>query len=78
MHLSRSILQAPPFDPYRGVEVFPGAHVRTDRELIEFIRRKAETIYHPGGTCRLGVDAQAVVDADARVREIARWRSGDR
>lgn len=53
VQVSRRILQAPPFAAYRGVEVFPGPHARTDAALIEFIRRKAETIYHPVGTCRM-------------------------
>ncbi len=35
-----------------------------------FIRRKAETIYHPVGTCRMGNDADAVVDSELRVRGI--------
>jgi choline dehydrogenase len=70
VQLSRRILQAPSFDPYRGVEVFPGSHATTDAALIDFIRRKAETIYHPVGTCRMGTDARAVVDAAARVRGI--------
>jgi choline dehydrogenase-like flavoprotein len=75
--LSRRILQAPPFDAYRGVEVFPGAHATTDAALIEFIRRKAETIYHPVGTCRMGLDTEAVVDAAARVRGIESLRVAD-
>ena len=75
--LSRRILQAPPFDAYRGVEVFPGSQVTTDAELIDFIRRKAETIYHPVGTCRMGNDSEAVVDAAARVHGIASLRVVD-
>jgi choline dehydrogenase len=70
VQLSRRILQAPPFDRYRGVEVFPGSHATTDAALIDFIRSKAETIYHPVGTCRMGVDGESVVDAAARVRGI--------
>ena len=53
-----------------GIEVFPGPHAMTDAALIEFIRRKAETIYHPVGTCRMGTDAGSVVDAAARVHGI--------
>ena len=36
--------------------------------LIEFIRNKAESIYHPVGTCRMGTDDAAVVDPELRVR----------
>ena len=77
VQLSRRILQAPPFDAYRGVEVFPGSHATTDAALIEFIRRKAETIYHPVGTCRMGADSESVVDASARVHGIAGLRVVD-
>ena len=37
---------------------------------MEFVRAKAETIYHPVGTCRMGVDEDAVVDPQLRVRGI--------
>jgi choline dehydrogenase len=77
VELSRRILQTPPFDRYRGVEVFPGSRAQTDAALIEFIRAKAETIYHPVGTCRMGTDAGSVVDADTRVHDIAGLRVVD-
>jgi choline dehydrogenase-like flavoprotein len=75
--LSREIFAATPFSPYRGTEIFPGASVRDERETIAFIRRKAETIYHPVGTCRMGRDTQAVVDAQLRVRGVAGLRVVD-
>jgi choline dehydrogenase-like flavoprotein len=65
--MSREILKQPAFDHYRGVEVFPGKEVQTDEELEAFIRRKAESIYHPVGTCKMGVDDQAVVDPELKV-----------
>jgi choline dehydrogenase len=77
VQLSRRILQTAPFDPFRGIEVFPGPHAMTDAALIEFIRRKAETIYHPVGTCRMGTDAKAVVDVGARVHGIECLRVAD-
>jgi choline dehydrogenase len=66
--ISREILNATPLARYRGQEVFPGAAAQTDADLAEFVRRKAESIYHPVGTCRMGNDAMAVVDAALRVR----------
>src|SRR5690606_23365405 len=42
----------------------------SDAELEQFVRGKAETIYHPAGTCRMGKDAAAVVDPQLRVRGI--------
>jgi choline dehydrogenase len=66
-HLSRDIFAQPAFDPWRGGEVYPGAQAESDEDLLEFIRRKAETIYHPVGTCRMGVDDGAVVSPELKV-----------
>jgi choline dehydrogenase-like flavoprotein len=75
--LSREIFAASPFDTYRGEEIFPGCNTCTDADLAAFIRRKAETIYHPIGTCRMGTDADAVVDHELRVRGVAGLRVVD-
>jgi choline dehydrogenase len=77
VRLSREILAAAPFGPYRGDEIFPGPGARTDDEIAAVIRRKAETIYHPVGTCRMGSDADAVVDAGLRVRGVEGLRVVD-
>jgi choline dehydrogenase-like flavoprotein len=68
--LSREILAHGAFDPYRGKPVFPESELRSDAEFEAFIRRKAESIYHPVGTCRMGQDTGAVVDSELRVRGI--------
>ncbi|WP_350015973.1 choline dehydrogenase [Rhodanobacter sp. IGA1.0] len=68
--LSREILDQPAFAPHRGAPVFPERRIDTDAEYTDFIRRKAETIYHPVGTCRMGNDDHAVVDSELRVRGI--------
>jgi choline dehydrogenase len=70
--LSREIMAQPAFAPYRGAEVFPGDDVRDEAGIVEFIRRKAESIYHPVGTCRMGAtDApDTVVDPQLRVRGV--------
>ena len=64
------------FDPYRGPEFSPGKDVRTDAEIDAWVRRTAETIYHPVGTCRMGVagDPNAVVDAELKVQGLAGLR----
>jgi choline dehydrogenase len=74
---SREILGAAPFDAYRGAEIFPGAHAGDAAALTQFIRAKAETIYHPVGTCRMGTDAHAVVDAELRVHGVSALRVVD-
>jgi choline dehydrogenase len=68
--LARRVLAAPAFDEYRGEEMQPGEHVQSDDEIKEFIRCKAETIYHPVGTCKMGHDAMAVVDDRLKVHGI--------
>jgi choline dehydrogenase len=62
--------------PYTGEELFPGKSVQTDAEIDAWIRRAAETIYHPVGTCRMGAagDAMAVVDGDCRVQGLEQLR----
>ena len=59
---------------YRGPEMAPGADVRTDAEIDAWVRRTAETIYHPVGTVRMGVDEKAPVDDELRVRGIGALR----
>jgi len=68
--LVREILQAAPFDEYRGDEVAPGADAQSDEELIEHIRETAESLYHPVGTCKMGDDEMAVVDDQLAVHGI--------
>jgi choline dehydrogenase len=66
--LSREIIHSPAFAPFRGSEVFPGEGVQSRQELEAVVRRKAETIYHPVGTCRMGTDTGSVVDPQLRLR----------
>lgn len=67
---ARKLLAARTFDPYRGQEIFPGKEVQSAQQIEQFIRRKAETIYHPAGTCKMGHDEMAVVDDTLKVRGI--------
>ncbi|MFU8832956.1 MAG: GMC family oxidoreductase, partial [Wenzhouxiangella sp.] len=70
VRLAREILSQPAFKPFRGHEIFPGNEVVSRDGLVEFIREKAETIYHPVGTCRMGAGPDAVVDGTLRVHGI--------
>src|SRR5580692_1125267 len=63
----RDVFAQKAFDPYRGPELMPGAHVRTDEQIDTFVRKTAETIYHPVGTAKMGHDKDAVVDTQCRV-----------
>ena len=75
--MSRDIAAQSAFDPYRGPEMLPGSEVKTDDEIDAFIRAKSETIYHPVGTVRMGVDDAAPLDGDLRMRSIEGLRVVD-
>ena len=77
--VSREIVAQSPFDAFRGREIFPGADARDRDALHAFVRRKAESIYHPVGTCRMGPadDPGAVVDARLRVHGVEGLRVVD-
>jgi choline dehydrogenase len=66
----REVAGASALAPYRGVERAPGESVRSDADIESYLRRGLETIYHPVGTCKMGTDADAVVDPALRVRGI--------
>ncbi len=75
--IQRKILAAPAFDAYRADEIFPGSETQTDEQITDFIREKAESIYHPIGTCKMGVDEMAVVDPNLQVHGIEGLRVVD-
>ncbi len=79
VRMARKILQAKPFDQFKGTEWLPGAAVETDDEILSFIREKAETIYHPIGTCKMGRadDPMAVVTPDLKVKGVEGLRVVD-
>src|SRR5262245_29510350 len=77
--IGREIFASSAFDPYRADEFQPGAAVKTDAELEQWVRAKCETIYHPVGTCKMGPDndPMAVVDHRCRVRGLVGLRVVD-
>jgi choline dehydrogenase len=62
---------------FRGAEVLPGPGVETAAEIDGFIRARANTAYHPSGTCRMGSDDASVVDPQCRVRGVSGLRVAD-
>lgn len=58
----REILAQKSFSPYFLQEFEPGDSVQTEEQIRQYIRQKSETIYHPVGTCKMGIDPMAVVD----------------
>ena len=73
----RHIFKAPAMAPYIVEELEPGAQCDNDDELLDFIRRRGSTTYHPVGTCRMGPDPKAVVDERLRVRGFSGLRVVD-
>ncbi|WP_369140774.1 choline dehydrogenase [Modestobacter versicolor] len=59
---ARTLLAQPAFAPYDAGEITPGPRVRTDEDVLEFVRRTGKTGLHPTSSCRMGVDDLAVVD----------------
>ncbi|WP_366656838.1 choline dehydrogenase [Fodinicurvata sp. EGI_FJ10296] len=74
LHLTREIFAQPAFDPYRGAELSPGPGVSSNDEIDDWVAETAETAYHPAGTCRMGEDADAVVDSECRVHGVEALR----
>ena len=75
--LTREIAATSPFKDMLGAEVFPGPHVQSDDELRAHVRLTCNTIFHPTGTCKMGVDALAVVDHELRVHGLRGLRVAD-
>ena len=76
-HIGRQIIATEPYRSLIFSEVRPGAHVVEEDDIRSFIRQVAGTVYHPCGTCRMGEDDKAVVDAELRVRGVEGLRVAD-
>ena len=77
VRIARDIFRQPAFDAWRAEEIFPGHDAVSDDDVRDFIRRKAETIYHPVGTCTMGSGDDAVVDSELRVHGLTGLRVVD-
>ena len=75
--IGRKILNAKAFSPYGKEELVPGNVVETDDQIKEDIRKRAESIYHPVGTCKMGNDEMAVVDDQLKVHGVRNLRVVD-
>ena len=75
--VGREIMMQTSLDPFRGSELHPGADCRSDAEIVDYIRRVAELLYHPTGTCAMGPPGAAVVDPQLRVNGVEGLRVAD-
>ena len=77
LKLARKVLADQGFDGIRGEEMLPGAHVQTDEQWMTYVREYAATVFHPVGTCKMGVDALSVVGPDLKVHGVQGLRVVD-
>jgi choline dehydrogenase len=75
--LVRQAAASAAFAGLRPTEAWPSADLRSRAGLRVYIQRTVASYYHPAGTCRLGSDADAVVDTQLRVRGLAGLRVAD-
>jgi choline dehydrogenase len=77
IRLTRRIVASPALSAFKPVEYLPGPSLQTEEELHQAAARIGTTIFHPVGTCRMGQDGDAVVDAQLRVHGIKGLRIAD-
>jgi choline dehydrogenase len=77
IEISRDLVHTRAFDGIRGRELAPGEAVSDRADLARYVRAHASTVWHPVGTCRMGSDRDAVVDAHLRVHGVAGLRVAD-
>ena len=77
MKIARRIAGQPALAHYIDFEMSPGKAVQSDDQWLDFARGNGQTIYHPIGTCRMGSDADAVVDPRLRFNGLTGLRVVD-
>lgn len=77
IQLTRRLMSSSAMQPYVAEEFRPGPSMKTDEDMIAFVRDQGTTIFHPVGTCRMGSDEGSVVDTSLRVRGIEGLRVAD-
>jgi choline dehydrogenase len=75
--IARELFAAPAFSSIVVDERFPGVAVESDAEWREALKSLVSVFHHPTGTCAIGSDSQAVVDAELRVHGIEGLRVAD-
>lgn len=74
---ARELVQTSAFKELRGRELAPGEAVTDRAGIREYVRQNASTVWHPACTCRMGRDANAVLDDQLRVRGVEGLRIAD-
>ena len=77
LRMSRTIMEAPAFQGQLLKETDPGVEVLNDQDLETYVRSTTNSVYHPVGTCKMGVGDDAVVDPELRVHGLQGLRVVD-
>jgi choline dehydrogenase len=77
VRIARRLAQTNAFAPFLGEAIQPGPAVQSEADIRAYIRGNASTVYHPVGTCKMGVDPWAVVDPQLRVHGVQGLRVAD-
>ena len=75
--ITQNILNTPPLKKYQKREIYGVHSALTDKQWEQHIRNRADTIYHPVGTCKMGKDTLAVVDSSLKIRGLNNIRVAD-
>jgi choline dehydrogenase len=70
IRLLRKVFAQKSFAQYAVREKVPGAAALDDEAILDFCRKKGDSVHHPVGSCRMGIDQDAVVDPELRVRGV--------
>jgi choline dehydrogenase len=77
LELCRELGRSTAVAEWGATELYPGPGVETQRQLRDYIRRTVGTYHHQVGTCKMGIDAEAVVDPELRVYGVDGLRVAD-
>jgi choline dehydrogenase len=77
IRMARTMTRQTAWERYGATETAPGPEVESDADLQAFLRTKVGTSYHPSGSCRMGADAEAVVDGAGSALAVDRLRIVD-
>ncbi len=75
--LARELAQQPALQPWISHELTPGINIQSDADISAYARKTANTVYHPAGTCKMGLDDNAVVTPTLNVYGVENLRVAD-
>tara|TARA_B100000029_G_scaffold516236_1_gene627869 strand:+ start:21155 stop:22753 length:1599 start_codon:yes stop_codon:yes gene_type:complete len=75
--ITRDIFSSKVFNKYNPRHIFPSQHLNSDLEILNFIKETALSVYHPVGTCKMGIDEFSVVDSRLKMYGVQNLRIAD-